>query len=342
MNPRVSRSSALASKATGFPIAKIAARLAVGYALEEIPNDITQRTPASFEPTIDYAVVKIPRFAFEKFPFAEGGLTTQMKSVGEVMAIGRTFKQAFMKAMRSRELDAVPRAAGRHRRAARRGSSARRTTATSSCSRRSGAASSVDELHGRTADQPLVPRPVRARSSPASRTSSGTVALGAQEGPRTLGRAGRRHSRADRSPRACSPSSASVDTCARRVRGRDALLLLVLRGRGRARRPCGRGPAGQSAPSVVILGSGPNRIGQGIEFDYCCVHAAMTVREIGPRRGHGQLQPRDGLDRLRHLRPPLLRAAHRRGRARGDRRRAARGRDRRSSAARRRCGSRPT
>src|SRR5256885_3276989 len=108
MNPRVSRSSALASKATGFPIAKIAARLAVGYALEEIPNDITRRTPASFEPTIDYAVVKIPRFAFEKFPFAEGSLTTQMKSVGEVMAIGRTFKQAFMKAMRSRELDTIP------------------------------------------------------------------------------------------------------------------------------------------------------------------------------------------------------------------------------------------
>src|SRR6185503_8795022 len=108
MNPRVSRSSALASKATGFPIAKIAARLAVGYALEEIPNDITRLTPASFEPTIDYAVVKIPRFAFEKFPGADGGLTTQMKSVGEVMAIGRTFKQAFMKAMRSRELDTIP------------------------------------------------------------------------------------------------------------------------------------------------------------------------------------------------------------------------------------------
>src|SRR5213079_3360808 len=109
MNPRVSRSSALASKATGFPIAKIAARLAVGYALEEIPNDITRRTPASFEPTIDYAVVKIPRFAFEKFPLAEGGLTTQMKSVGEVMAIGRTFQQVFAKAMRSRELDVTPR-----------------------------------------------------------------------------------------------------------------------------------------------------------------------------------------------------------------------------------------
>ncbi|MEA2265521.1 MAG: carbamoyl-phosphate synthase large subunit, partial [Solirubrobacteraceae bacterium] len=108
MNPRVSRSSALASKATGFPIAKIAARLAVGYALEEIPNDITLATPASFEPTIDYVVVKWPRFAFEKFQGSDSSLTTQMKSVGEAMAIGRTFNQAFAKAMRSRELDAVP------------------------------------------------------------------------------------------------------------------------------------------------------------------------------------------------------------------------------------------
>src|SRR4051795_646735 len=106
MNPRVSRSSALASKATGFPIAKIAARLAVGYALEEIDNDITRRTPASFEPTIDYVVVKWPRFAFEKFPGVDSHLSTHMKSVGEVMAIGRTFRQAFAKAMRSRELDA--------------------------------------------------------------------------------------------------------------------------------------------------------------------------------------------------------------------------------------------
>src|SRR3954466_3777556 len=108
MNPRVSRSSALASKATGFPIAKIAARLAVGYALEEIPNDITQLTPASFEPTIDYVVVKWPRFAFEKFAGVDHELTTHMKSVGEAMAIGRTFGQAFLKAMRSRELDSVP------------------------------------------------------------------------------------------------------------------------------------------------------------------------------------------------------------------------------------------
>src|SRR5947209_3506789 len=109
MNPRVSRSSALASKATGFPIAKIAARLAVGYTLQEIPNDITRATPASFEPAIDYCVVKWPRFAFEKFPGAEAGLTTHMKSVGEAMAIGRTFQQAFAKALRSRELDSRPR-----------------------------------------------------------------------------------------------------------------------------------------------------------------------------------------------------------------------------------------
>src|SRR5829696_6760667 len=108
MNPRVSRSSALASKATGFPIAKIAAKLAVGYALEEIPNDITRATPASFEPTIDYVVTKVPRFAFEKFPGAEGRLSTHMKSVGEAMAIGRTFRESFAKAMRSRELDDQP------------------------------------------------------------------------------------------------------------------------------------------------------------------------------------------------------------------------------------------
>ena len=105
MNPRVSRSSALASKATGFPIAKIAARLAVGYTLDEIPNDITRATPAAFEPSIDYVVTKIPRFAFEKFPGSAGNLTTHMKSVGEAMAIGRTFRESFAKAMRSRELD---------------------------------------------------------------------------------------------------------------------------------------------------------------------------------------------------------------------------------------------
>ena len=140
MNPRVSRSSALASKATGFPIAKIAAKLAVGYTLDEIPNDITKKTPASFEPTLDYVVVKMPRWAFEKFPLADRELTTHMKSVGEAMAIGRTFKEAFLKALRSRELDTPaelpvtrPESHGR--------SPSRPATGTSSCSRRSATAS---------------------------------------------------------------------------------------------------------------------------------------------------------------------------------------------------------
>ena len=116
MNPRVSRSSALASKATGYPIAKVATKLAVGYTLDEIPNDITQTTPAAFEPTLDYVVVKLPRFAFEKFPGADPHLTTQMKSVGEAMGIGRTFAEAWGKAMRSRELDQKPRREGPGRR----------------------------------------------------------------------------------------------------------------------------------------------------------------------------------------------------------------------------------
>ena len=157
MNPRVSRSSALASKATGFPIAKIAAKLALGYHLDEIPNDITRLTPASFEPTIDYVVVKVPRWAFEKFPKADATLTTQMKSVGEAMALGRTFKEAFLKAFRSLELGRsgrlfrqVPDAAERARGtlgydeddegAAPRAGGARRTGACGRCSARSSAA----------------------------------------------------------------------------------------------------------------------------------------------------------------------------------------------------------
>ena len=276
MNPRVSRSSALASKATGFPIAKIAARLAVGYALEEIPNDITRRTPASFEPTIDYAVVKIPRFAFEKFPLAEGGLTTQMKSVGEVMAIGRTFKQAFMKAMRSRELDATPRAARRRRGAAgaARGALARslRAAVRGAAARRRASA----ELQRRTAIHPwfldqfaeLVAaesdegagRRSRARRTSASPTSrrgsrapSGSRrACSRPSGPSTPARPSSR----PRRPTSTPPTSA-------RMTGGEARDAELRRG---------------TTPSVVILGSGPNRIGQGIEFDYCCVHAAMTVR----------------------------------------------------------------
>ena len=241
MNPRVSRSSALASKATGFPIAKIAARLAVGYALEEIDNDITRKTPACFEPTIDYVVVKWPRFAFEKFPGADGALHTSMQSVGEAMAIGRTFKQAFVKAMRSRELDVEPSFEGdllarletpSHDRyelifeAVRRG----HTEA---------------EIAERTAIDPWFVAEI------------GALARG--EDPEA----------------GLERSFKSVDTCAAEFEAETPYFYS-----GWERQAAHEVRRGDR-PSVVILGSGPNRIGQGIEFDYCCVHAAMTVRESG-------------------------------------------------------------
>ena len=248
MNPRVSRSSALASKATGFPIAKIAARLAVGYTLQEIPNDITRATPASFEPAIDYCVVKWPRFAFEKFPGSDSGLTTHMKSVGEAMAIGRTFKQAFAKALRSRELDLTPIAPaddeallalietpGPDRfdhvlEALRRGVG-------------------IDEVHRRTdVDMWFVREFAEFVADPEA-------------------------------PFAGERTFKSVDTCAAEFAARTPY---YYSGWERPRRG---GPDHEvergDRESVVILGSGPNRIGQGIEFDYCCVHAAETVRESG-------------------------------------------------------------
>jgi carbamoyl-phosphate synthase large subunit len=248
MNPRVSRSSALASKATGFPIAKIAARLAVGYTLQEIPNDITRATPASFEPAIDYCVVKWPRFAFEKFPGSDSGLTTHMKSVGEAMAIGRTFKQAFAKALRSRELDLAPSAPqsdeellelietpGPERfdhvlEALRRGAD-------------------IDEVHRRTdVDLWFVRELAELAEDPEA-------------------------------PFAGERTFKSVDTCAAEFAARTPY---YYSGWERPRRG---GPDHEvergDRESVVILGSGPNRIGQGIEFDYCCVHAAETVRESG-------------------------------------------------------------
>ena len=168
MNPRVSRSSALASKATGFPIAKIAARLAVGYALEEIDNDITAATPAAFEPTIDYVVVKWPRFAFEKFRGADPELTTHMKSVGEAMAIGRTFQQAFGKAMRSRELDRTPQLDGvEDEELLTRLETPGRRRATTCCSRSCAAASSAEEVRSADRHRPVVPaRAARARARP--------------------------------------------------------------------------------------------------------------------------------------------------------------------------------
>ncbi len=270
MNPRVSRSSALASKATGFPIAKIAARLAVGYRLDEIDNDITGVTPACFEPTIDYVVVKWPRFAFEKFPGSDPTLTTHMKSVGEAMAIGRTFGQAFAKALRSRELDKPPcldnvsaedlleglRTPGPERYEAILELLARGT--------------SIEEVHAATAIDPWFLHELQ------------VIALDPQ------------------TPFAGERSFRSVDTCAaefpartpyyysgwERVSATNADPLdstPSADGAGAERRRLtlsGEVRRGERE-SVVILGSGPNRIGQGIEFDYCCVHAAMTVRESG-------------------------------------------------------------
>ena len=248
MNPRVSRSSALASKATGFPIAKIAARLAVGYTLQEIPNDITRATPASFEPAIDYCVVKWPRFAFEKFPGSDSGLTTHMKSVGEAMAIGRTFKQAFAKALRSRELDLTPIAPADDEELL-------ELVATPGPDRFDhllealARGAGIDEVHRRTGvDLWFVRELAELVADPDA-------------------------------PFAGERTFKSVDTCAAEFAARTPY---YYSGWERPRRG---GPDHEVArgdrESVVILGSGPNRIGQGIEFDYCCVHAAETVRESG-------------------------------------------------------------
>jgi len=241
MNPRVSRSSALASKATGFPIAKIAARLAVGYRLDEIPNDITRRTPASFEPVLDYAVVKWPRFAFEKFPGVDSDLSTHMKSVGEVMAIGRTFRQAFAKAMRSRELDLPPDLSGSD-------------------------AELLARLERPSADRFDVILELLARGVGEDDVRARTgIDLWFLRQLRELPAAfvGERTYRA-------------VDTCAAEFEAETPYFYSAWE-RPPVRDEIERG----DGPSVMILGSGPNRIGQGIEFDYCCVHAAMTVRESG-------------------------------------------------------------
>jgi carbamoyl-phosphate synthase large subunit len=241
MNPRVSRSSALASKATGFPIAKIAARLAVGYALEEIDNDITRKTPASFEPTIDYVVVKWPRFAFEKFPGADGALHTSMQSVGEAMAIGRTFKQAFVKAMRSRELDVIGPAPDDLLERLETPSHDRYEVMFEAI--RQG--HSEEQLCRRTGINPWFMAEI--------------AALARGEDPEA----------------GLERSFKSVDTCAAEFEAETPYFYS-----GWERRAAHEVDRGDR-PSVVILGSGPNRIGQGIEFDYCCVHAAMTVRESG-------------------------------------------------------------
>jgi carbamoyl-phosphate synthase large subunit len=248
MNPRVSRSSALASKATGFPIAKMAAKLAVGYALEEIPNDITQATPASFEPTIDYVVTKIPRFAFEKFPGAEGRLSTHMQSVGEVMAIGRTFRESFAKALRSRELDTeaeIPAEDEALLELLRKPCAERFDLILAAFER----GLDVEAVHERC----LVDRWFLRELQALATEGDGTEGL-----VRTY---------------------KSVDTCAAEFEAATPYYYSA------HERPAANGAGASEVrrgerDSVVILGAGPNRIGQGIEFDYCCVHAAMTAREL--------------------------------------------------------------
>jgi carbamoyl-phosphate synthase large subunit len=291
MNPRVSRSSALASKATGFPIAKIAAKLAVGYTLDELSNDITgggaQFMPASFEPTIDYVVTKVPRFAFEKFRRADDRLTTQMKSVGEVMAIGRTFKESLQKALRGLEVGvdgfnlktvdpetiadqlAYPRA--------------ERLWYVADAF---GIGMSVDELHALTKIDPWflaqVKEIVDLELALEKRTLESINAGDLRELKRTgfadrrlahLLKVSEKDVRERRHALGIRPVYKRVDTCAAEFATRTAYMYSTYEDE------CEAAPTDRK--KVMVLGGGPNRIGQGIEFDYCCVHAAMALREDG-------------------------------------------------------------
>ena len=284
MNPRVSRSSALASKATGFPIAKIAAKLAVGYSLDEISNDITKYTPASFEPTIDYVVVKIPRFAFEKFPQTSPNLTTQMKSVGEAMSIGRTFKESLQKAMRSLEIDSYgfekvsddPEEVREELRVP----SPRRLWYIADAFR---LGMDLDEIYSISHVDPWFLRNIKQivdfESDIAKDGFNRETILQAK-----------RHGFSDieiakilsteegevrdfRLREGIKPAFKMVDTCAAEFEAYTPYLYSTFESESEAL-PTDR-------KKVVILGGGPNRIGQGIEFDYCCVHASFALREEG-------------------------------------------------------------
>ncbi len=299
MNPRVSRSSALASKATGFPIAKIAAKLALGYHLDEIPNDITRLTPASFEPTIDYVVVKVPRWAFEKFPRADRTLTTQMKSVGEVMAIGRTFKEAFMKAFRSLELGesglllgqradtpGMTQGEAEEEGALRRELSIPNDRRMWALFRALERGWTVTELNELTKIDPWfltqfsqIVELCRSASlvglrgiSPDLLRALKRAGIGDRELSGALG-ADAESVRSARLENKFRPAYKRIDTCAAEFESFTPYLY------GTFEHECEAAPT--TRQKVVILGSGPNRIGQGIEFDYCCCHAAFALREEG-------------------------------------------------------------
>ncbi|HEY5200222.1 MAG TPA: carbamoyl-phosphate synthase large subunit [Acidothermaceae bacterium] len=287
MNPRVSRSSALASKATGFPIAKIAAKLALGYTLDEIPNDITRKTPASFEPSIDYVVVKVPRFAFEKFPGADDTLTTTMKSVGEAMSIGRNFTEALQKALRSLEQTGSSfRWDGEIGDRAELIEQARRPTdgriVTVQQAIRAGA--SVEQLHEATGidrwflDQILLLDEVAHAVAQAESLELPTLQLAKRHGfsdaqiarIRGLSEATVRGIRHDLNLR---PVYKTVDTCAAEFAASTPYHYSSYDDETEV--------VPRSKPAVLILGSGPNRIGQGVEFDYSCVHASFALRAAG-------------------------------------------------------------
>ncbi|MGK2952824.1 MAG: carbamoyl-phosphate synthase large subunit [Thiobacillus sp.] len=288
MNPRVSRSSALASKATGFPIAKVAAKLAVGYTLDELQNDITGgATPASFEPSIDYVVTKIPRFAFEKFPQADDRLTTQMKSVGEVMAIGRSFQESLQKALRGLEVGADgfdPKTTDQEEIEAELMSPGPERIWYVGDAFRVGM--SMQEIHAASKIDPWfldqIQGLIEMETSLAGRALTD---LGRDE-LRVLKRAGfsdRRlgkllntdqHAvRARRNELALHPVYKRVDTCAAEFSTQTAYMYSTYE------EECEAHPT--DAKKIMVLGGGPNRIGQGIEFDYCCVHAALALRENG-------------------------------------------------------------
>ena len=297
MNPRVSRSSALASKATGFPIAKIAAKLALGYHLDEIPNDITRETPASFEPTIDYIVVKFPRWNFEKFPQADRTLTTQMKSVGEAMAIGRTFKEAFLKAVRSLELGKNGSLfAGNAAQLEEEDESALRKRLVVPSDRRMWALFralrrgwSVETLHDLTKIDPWFLQQFADIVELRNMADLGEFREVSSDLLRTMKRSG--FSDADiagvygideeivrqrRLEEGLVPAYKRIDTCAAEFESFTPYMYGTYEQVDEA----------EPTPKkkVVILGSGPNRIGQGIEFDYCCVHAVMGFRRRASRR----------------------------------------------------------
>jgi len=294
MNPRVSRSSALASKATGFPIARIGTKLAVGYTLDELPNDITRTTPASFEPVLDYVVVKVPRFAFEKFPSADFRLTTQMKSVGEAMAIGRTFKEAFQKGLRALEIgrpgwvlgaalddDRLTSESPEDLRVALRTATPERIF---QIKRAFLAGLTVDEISQASGIDPWFLYQLQELVD-AERWFAGVSGVGAAELKRmkrlgfsdrqlaTLRNSTETAIREQRWKLGIHPAYKTIDTCAGEFPSATPYLYSSYDEENESE------PLGEQA--IVILGSGPNRIGQGVEFDYCCVRTGLAFRELG-------------------------------------------------------------